>query len=155
MLFDAHMPSTTSPIAPTGRPGPPSRPPRRAFALARSGARATVYASWNGATDVASWRVLAGPAKTSLSPAGAAPRSGFETAIALAAAPAKGSYVSVQALSATGAVLGASPARRVLTWRRSRGAGPPSPWETSPTMLSTLALRRTVAFAAAERAVEK
>src|SRR5262249_17784090 len=42
----------------------PATPP--AFALARSGSHATVYASWNGATAVASWRVLAGSSPASL-----------------------------------------------------------------------------------------
>jgi hypothetical protein len=112
LLFDAHMPSSyqsyrTFRQAWTGQP---TTPP--AFALERSGARATVYASWNGATGVASWRVLAGPAATSLAPVGAVSRAGFETAIALSRAPAAGSYVCVQALSATGAVLGTAPARR-------------------------------------------
>ncbi len=50
---------------------------------------ATVYASWNGATDVASWRVLAGKSPDSLSAAGSARRSGFETAISVAS---KGPY---------------------------------------------------------------
>jgi hypothetical protein len=64
-----------------------------------------VYASWNGATRVAAWSVLAGPTATTLHPAAQAPRSGFETAIALPAGMA-GPYVTVQALDATGAVLG-------------------------------------------------
>ncbi len=68
------------------------------------GSRVTVYASWNGATQVASWRVLAGePGR--LSAVASAPRSGFETAIPIAK-----SYPSfqLQALSATGHVLGTS-----------------------------------------------
>ncbi len=51
-----------------------------AAARHRSGG-ATVFASWNGATDVASWRVLAGKSPDSLAVAGSARRSGFETAI--------------------------------------------------------------------------
>ena len=65
----------------------------------------TVYASWNGATLVASWRVLAGAAAHSLRPVAQAPRSGFETAIALPAGTA-GRYLAVQALGAAGQVLG-------------------------------------------------
>jgi hypothetical protein len=64
-----------------------------------------VYASWNGATRVAAWSVLAGPTATSLHPVARAPRAGFETAIALQAGTT-GPYVTVQALDATGAVLG-------------------------------------------------
>lgn len=40
-----------------------------------------VYASWNGATDVATWRVLAGYGPDALHPVADAPRSGFETAV--------------------------------------------------------------------------
>ena len=64
-----------------------------------------VYASWNGATQVASWTVLSGATATALAPAGSAPRSGFETRIA---ATAPGAYVAVQAKDASGAVLGTS-----------------------------------------------
>jgi hypothetical protein len=71
-----------------------------------------VYASWNGATEVASWRVLAGSSPAALRPAASAPRSGFETAIAVAGAPA-GAYVAVQALDAAGTVLASSRAVRV------------------------------------------
>jgi Arylsulfotransferase (ASST) len=44
---------------------------------------ATVYASWNGATEVATWQVLAGTSPDNLSLAASAPRSGFETAISV------------------------------------------------------------------------
>jgi hypothetical protein len=54
------------------------------------------YASWNGATGVASWR---------LSDGGVMPRSGFETKLALA--PGTHS-VSVTALDRGGAPLGTS-----------------------------------------------
>ena len=67
----------------------------------------TVYASWNGATEVASWRVLAGPSTHQLSAVTAAPNAGFETALHT---PAAAAYVQVQALSASGAVLGTSSA---------------------------------------------
>jgi hypothetical protein len=68
-----------------------------------------LYASWNGATDVASWQVLAGASLTSLAPVNSYPSTGFETAIL---APTIGPYVCVHALSASGAVL--STACRVL-----------------------------------------
>jgi hypothetical protein len=79
----------------------------------RSHGRATAYASWNGATEVASWRVLAGPTATSTKPIATLARAGFETAVVLPSSTAAGSYVSVQALSATGAVLGAAASRRL------------------------------------------
>ena len=119
VLFDAHMPSTYESYRAYRQDwsATPTTPP--VFALARAGAGAgsgsgaTVYASWNGATGVASWRVLGGPSAGALRPLAEAKRSGFETAVALAKAPAKGSWVSVQALGPTGAVVGAAVPRRV------------------------------------------
>jgi hypothetical protein len=69
-----------------------------------SGALA-VSVSWNGATEVSSWRVLAGSSAGALAPVLAAPRTGFQTTIAVLAT---GPYVEVQALNAQGAVIGTS-----------------------------------------------
>lgn len=66
----------------------------------------TVSASWNGATEVASWQVLAGSSPTSLAPVASAPKRGFQTSTTVVA-PA--GYVAVQALDAAGAVIGRSP----------------------------------------------
>ena len=82
--------------------GTPTTPP--AIAAERTGKRLTVDASWNGATDVASWRVLAGPTAKSLTPVAGVARSGFQTAIEVPAA----AYVEVQALDSSGRVIGAS-----------------------------------------------
>ncbi len=83
--------------------GLPLTPP--VGAARRQGSRATVYASWNGATRLASWRVLAGSATTQLSVVTSAAKSGFETAI-----PLPQSYASyeVQALDSAGRVIGTS-----------------------------------------------
>ena len=75
-----------------------------AIAAVASGASMTVYASWNGATGVASWRVLSGASATRLATVGTFPSQGFETATVVKAAP----YVEVQALGATGLVLSTS-----------------------------------------------
>lgn len=62
--------------------------------------RATVYVSWNGATDAAAfWQLHAGPAASDLRPLGLARRQGFETAIPLGHA---GGYVAVTALDEDG-----------------------------------------------------
>jgi len=66
----------------------------------------TVAASWNGATEVASWQVLAGASQTSLTPVANAPREGFQTSIAVKPTPA---YLAVRALNGSGAVIGLSP----------------------------------------------
>jgi hypothetical protein len=70
-------------------------------ATAAAGAT-TVRVSWNGATEVTGWRVLAGPNAGALTPVTAAPKQGFETAMGVAGAP---SVVAVQALDGTGRVL--------------------------------------------------
>jgi EmrB/QacA subfamily drug resistance transporter len=71
----------------------------------QTGGKTTVYASWNGATQVVSWRVLAGPGTGKLSVVATTTKSGFETAI-----PMSRSYKSfkIEALTADGRVLGAS-----------------------------------------------
>src|SRR5262249_14266581 len=68
---------------------------RPAVVVTRNGDRTmTVYVSWNGATDVARWRVDLGTSAGS-----AHPRTGFETAITL---PAATGYLTVVALDAAG-----------------------------------------------------
>ncbi|MGH2865403.1 MAG: arylsulfotransferase family protein [Solirubrobacteraceae bacterium] len=83
---------------PTGSPS--------AVASVGSGGRISVSVSWNGATQVASWRVLAGTSSGALSPVATAARSGFQTTIS---ASSTGPYVAVQALSSAGEVIGTSP----------------------------------------------
>ena len=76
-----------------------------AIAAKTSGGATAVYASWNGATDVASWQLLAGADAGHLTPTGATtPRTGFETTIPAPAA----AYYEVRALSASGKVLATS-----------------------------------------------
>jgi hypothetical protein len=64
-----------------------------------------VYASWNGATDVAGWLVHAGPDTARLEPVGIARRHGFETMIPL---DPRLRYASVTALDASNGRLGRS-----------------------------------------------
>ncbi len=114
LLFDAHMPAAYESYRAyrLAWSAAPAQPPQLAAATAVKGKGTTVYASWNGATAVASWRVLAGASANALAPAGQSPRNGFETAIAVPGA-APGSYVQAQALDAAGAVIGVSGAKRV------------------------------------------
>lgn len=89
--------------------GHPTEPPAAAATPGPNGT-ITVYASWNGATDVAGWQVVGGASPDQLQTVGAAPRSGFETAISVkTAAP----YFAVHAMDAAGKVLAASPAVQV------------------------------------------
>jgi hypothetical protein len=67
----------------------------------------SAYVSWNGATEVASWRLLAGPAAEQLSAVAAAPKRAFETQLPV---PESSAYVAVQALASDGSVLATSKA---------------------------------------------
>ena len=104
-LLEGHFPGSDLSYRETLAPwvGLPLTPP--VGAARQQGARTTVYASWNGATRVVSWRVLAGPSATQLSAVASAAKSGFETAI-----PVARTYPSyeVQALNAEGHVIGTS-----------------------------------------------
>jgi len=105
VLFDAHLPKKTESYRGYRFQwtGTPAAPPSIADSVVHGAL--TVYASWNGATSVASWRVLGGATSRRLSPIASAAKSGFETAVTTPGAPA---YVAVQALDASGAVLGTS-----------------------------------------------
>jgi hypothetical protein len=107
VLYNAHLPAKTESYRGYRYQwtSTPANTPAVAVAAA-AGENTTVYASWNGATTVASWQVLAGASSTTLAPAGSASKSGFETPISIAGKPA---YVAVQALGAGGEVLSTSP----------------------------------------------
>ena len=68
------------------------------------GSATTVWASWNGATDVARWRVLAGGDPASLQPSGTFPWQDLETEMRLTHAAA----FAVEALDAQGRTLARS-----------------------------------------------
>ena len=63
-----------------------------------------MYVSWNGATDVASWRVLAGAGADALQAVATASKQGFESQVTIPAQP----YVQVQALDGAGRTLATS-----------------------------------------------
>jgi hypothetical protein len=73
--------------------GRPAEPPRAA-----SDGKA-LWASWNGATEVAAWRLLAGPSADALAARGTEPRRGFETPLHL---PAGARFAAAVALDAGG-----------------------------------------------------
>ena len=84
--------------------GQPVTAPPRAVA-SRSGETITSYVSWNGATTVASWRVLGGATAGALAPRVTVPRDGFETRLRYSGSDA---VVAVEALDAAGNVLSRS-----------------------------------------------
>ncbi len=77
-----------------------------AVAVAAHGSQRIVYASWNGATDVHSWQLLAGSRRNALQPVSSTRSRRFESA--LRAGAAAGPYLAVQALDAGGTPLGQS-----------------------------------------------
>jgi arylsulfotransferase ASST len=83
--------------------GQPATPPWVAVSATTDGTN--VYASWNGATQVASWRVLSGPSTSSMATAGQYAKTSFETKMAVGSTQP---YFAVQALDGAGNVLGTS-----------------------------------------------
>jgi hypothetical protein len=83
--------------------------------IAPAGDKTIVYASWNGANQVSSWRVLSGDRVDRLNPLVTSPKRGFETTIQTAAQ----GFVAVQALDAEGHVLSTS---SVLQLHGARGS---------------------------------
>jgi hypothetical protein len=106
LVFDARLPSKAESYRgyrfqwsgyPTGTPA--------IAAAAGASGTTNVYASWNGATAIASWQVLSGAGPTQLTVTASGVKSGFETTISTPGSPA---YVAVRALGASGEVLGTS-----------------------------------------------
>nr|MDT0659715.1 arylsulfotransferase family protein [Micromonospora sp. DSM 115978] len=73
---------------------------------AGGGAAVTVHASWNGATEVASWQVRGGPQPDTLTVLGEADRTGFETAVTVSGPVA---FIVADALDTSGRMLATSP----------------------------------------------
>jgi EmrB/QacA subfamily drug resistance transporter len=105
LLLDGVLPGPDITYRATVQPwvGLPLYPP--AGAVRRNHGQTTVYASWNGATQVTAWRVLAAAGAGRLAAVATESRHGFETAI-----PVPSGYTTyrVQALDAPGSVIGTS-----------------------------------------------
>ncbi len=89
--------------------GHPAEPP--AAAARRRPGGATVYASWNGATEVASWNVLAGRSQAALAKVATAAKKGFETAIAVGT---RGPHFAVEPCDAKGRPLSRSAPVKII-----------------------------------------
>jgi hypothetical protein len=109
-VFDAHMhgPYQSYRAYRFAWAGEPTERPAIAAVANTHAGTVTVYASWNGDTRTASWRVFAGDSPHALAPVATVPRTGFETAIATRRAR----FVAVQALDEAGATLDTSPTIR-------------------------------------------
>jgi hypothetical protein len=121
LVFDASFPTGVESYRAFRLPwvGRPKDVPAVAADPGPAPGEVTLYASWNGATEVATWGALAGPAPDRLKSLGSVPRSGFETA---AVARTEGTYVGVEAIDRRGRTIGRSAAVRP----GERAAGPAS-----------------------------
>jgi hypothetical protein len=88
----------------TGRPAE-----RPKVVATRSGGQVTASVSWNGATEVARWELLAGSSEDALRPVRSARATSFETTIR---ASSSARLVALRARDADGEVLGTSAAVR-------------------------------------------
>jgi hypothetical protein len=118
LLLDAHLPYDMSFYRAFRFPwsGRPLSPPAVLAALNDTGEETIVHASWNGATEVASWRVLAGKRPGSLTAQATIPAGSFESSTTL---PQKYTYVAVQALDSAGHVLGSSKTVQAISYAAS------------------------------------
>jgi hypothetical protein len=107
LLFDAHFPVHTQSYRSFRFPWTGTPAHRPTFSVKAGPAGPTVYASWNGATGIAAWRVLVGATPASLQAVAQSPRAGFETAVPLPAGIV-GPDLAVQALDGAGQVLATS-----------------------------------------------
>jgi hypothetical protein len=83
----------------------PTQPPALAVDPATNGT-VKAYASWNGATEVATWEVLGGTDASKLTSLGTFQRTDFETTLSVKPA---GSLLAVRAIDANQVILGTSP----------------------------------------------
>jgi hypothetical protein len=105
MLFDAVLGAKYQSYRAFRLPwtGLPAESP--AIAATRASAETTVYASWNGATGLHTWQLLAGAQPDALRPVSSTQSRGFESALRTISA---GPYFAVEAFDASGTSLGQS-----------------------------------------------
>jgi hypothetical protein len=110
VLFQAQLPSRGTSYRAYRLPwkGMPASPPDIAVRSAATGTL-DVYASWNGATEVSSWRVIGWDEVHHTSELASAPPSNFETAIPVHSGY---SWYAIQAIGPSGKVLATSNAAK-------------------------------------------
>jgi arylsulfotransferase ASST len=120
LLFDAHLPLDMASYRAFRFPwsARPLTPPAVLGSLNNTGEETIVHMSWNGATEVASWRVLAGNSAGTLRARTTTPVNGFENVAIL---PKKYAYVQVQALDSSGRAIGTSRPSRVVSYATALG----------------------------------
>jgi hypothetical protein len=121
LLFDAHLPYDMVSYRGFRFPwsGRPLTPPAGLATLNNTGEETIVHMSWNGASEVAAWRVLAGQHVGSLAKQITIVANSFESSAIL---PKKYAYVEVQALGADGRALGTSQTTPIRPYSASLGS---------------------------------
>jgi hypothetical protein len=108
LLFEAELPKGDGTYRVMRFPWSATPNTKPAVAAVRENmSEVSVYASWNGATAVANWEVLAGESEASLAPVTSAPWSNFETKITVSS---EDKLFEVRALNSEGKVIGTSEA---------------------------------------------
>jgi hypothetical protein len=123
VLLDAHTPYDMSFYRAFRYPWSalPAKLPLLVASENDTGEETIVHASWNGATGVAAWRVLAGKSEAALSAQATIPALDFESTTIL---PLKYAYAKVQALDARGHVLGSSKTVKTIGFYASLTSAP-------------------------------
>lgn len=105
LIYDAEMPGNNYSYRAfrNNWVGHPHYPP--SIAVESNDDHITVYASWNGATEIATWKVFAGDCPNDLSKVKSAKKTGFETAIHV---HDHGPYFQVKAYNDKGHLIGES-----------------------------------------------
>lgn len=105
VLYNAQMPSNNISYRSyrDNWVGKPDYPP--SIAVDTTNNQTTVYASWNGATEVAGWQVYAGNQPNILTLVSSANKNGFETAINVGSG---WTFFQVKALDSKGKIIGVS-----------------------------------------------
>ncbi|MHB1469461.1 MAG: arylsulfotransferase family protein [Solirubrobacteraceae bacterium] len=125
LIYDAHLPYDFVFYRAYRHPwqATPKTAPAIAANLNNTAEETVVHASWNGATDVASWRVLAGKSASSLKTVETIPDEGFESSTILTPQQQEPAtpyaYVQVQALSSTGKALASSRVVKAVSYAAS------------------------------------
>jgi len=120
LLYDAHMPYDQLFYRAFRFPwrATPASAPAVLASFNNTGEETILHMSWNGATGVAAWRVLAGQSAAKLKPRATVADGGFETETILDTAY---KYVAVEALGPGGKPLRTTPASRVISFKASFG----------------------------------
>jgi hypothetical protein len=106
LVFDASLPQDDGSYRILRYPWSATPKTKPDVAARRTGpSGVSVYASWNGATTVAKWQILAGSDASSLTPVATATRTGFETRIDVSGAA---TTFAARALDAKGKTLATS-----------------------------------------------